>query len=275
MVSLALTETDDPVRVVLALLVALVVAAVGLGGGTVLVLVVAFAARAAGVELTPIRVLVASLVLMQGVAFGSVALGYLGVRRVVRSRLDDRSPAASVASYLGVRLPSVRELLVAVVGYVLALGAAMTGGVLVSLTGVESGTNQVAEIGFEHPEVLLLLIPASFVLIGPGEELLFRGVVQNRIREALGPVPGVFLASLIFASIHFVALTGGVGARLVAIGVLLFPSLVFGSVYEYTHNLVVPALVHGAYNATLFSLLYVVLRLSEVAPAAPGPGPGM
>ena len=270
MVSLELTETDDPVRIFLALLVALVVAAVGLGGGTLLVIAVAFAARASGVVLTPIRVLVASLVLMQGVAFGCVALGYLGLRRVMRSRLDGRSPAASVASYLGVRRPSVRELAVAAVGWVLALGAAMTGGILVTLTGVESGTNQVAEIGIEHPEVLLLLIPASFVLIGPGEELLFRGVVQNRIREALGPVPGVFLASLIFASIHFVALTGGVGARLVAIGVLLFPSLVFGSVYEYTHNLVVPALVHGAYNATLFSLLYVVIKLSAVMPTSPG-----
>ncbi len=265
-----LTETDDPIRVFLALFVALVVAAVGLGGGTILVVVTMFVAQAYGVELTPMRTIVASLVLMQGVAFGSVALGYLGIRRAVRSLVEGWSPGESIRAYLGVRRPSLRELLIVVVGYVLALGAAITGGVLVTLTGVESGSNQVAELGFQHPEVLLLLIPASFLLIGPGEELLFRGVVQNRIREALGPVPGVFLASLIFASIHFVALTGGVGARLVSIGILLFPSLVFGAVYEYTGNLTVPALVHGAYNATLFSLIYVVIRFSGMAPTGAG-----
>ena len=263
-----LTETDDPVRVFLALFVALVVAGVGLGFGSALVLGTVFAVRAAGVELTPVLVLVASLVLVQGVAFGSVALGYLGLRRALRSRLERSSLA--VRSYLGLSRPSVRDLLVVVVGYVLALGAALVGGVVVMATGVEAGSNQVAEFGLQNPEVLLLLIPASFVLIGPGEELLFRGVVQNRIREALGPVPGVFLASLIFASIHFVALTGSAGARLVSIGVLLFPSIVFGSVYEYTRNLVVPSLVHGAYNATLFSFLYLAIKLSEAAPAPTG-----
>jgi membrane protease YdiL (CAAX protease family) len=42
---------------------------------------------------------------------------------------------------------------------------------------------------------------------------------------------------------------------------------VFGAVYEFTENLVVPALVHGAYNATLFSLLYVAVRFGGMQPA--------
>jgi membrane protease YdiL (CAAX protease family) len=32
---------------------------------------------------------------------------------------------------------------------------------------------------------------------------------------------------------------------------------ILGFVYEQTDNLVVPALIHGVYNAILFSLLYV------------------
>ncbi len=43
----------------------------------------------------------------------------------------------------------------------------------------------------ENPDVLLLLIPASFLLIGPGEELLFRGVVQGRLRDYFGLMSGV------------------------------------------------------------------------------------
>jgi hypothetical protein len=192
-------------------------------------------------------------VLLQGVAFGGVALGYLRLRGLPMS-------------YLGVRVPSLQEAGAVVVGYVVAIGVAISGAIAVSLTGVEAGSNQAAELGAENPEVLLLLIPASILIIGPGEELLFRGVVQNRLRESFSAVPGIALASAIFAAIHFVALSGGTGARLVSIVILFFPSLVFGAVYEFTDNLVVPALVHGCYNATLFTLLYVAIRFGEMQP---------
>jgi membrane protease YdiL (CAAX protease family) len=51
--------------------------------------------------------------------------------------------------------------------------------------------------------------------------------------------------------------------------VLVGPALVFGTVYELTENLVVPAMVHGAYNATLFTLLYLALRFGPDAAGSP------
>ena len=200
-----------------------------------------------GIQLSVLALLVLSLITGQGIAFGGVALLYLRYRGLGRS-------------YIGIRIPSLRDALAAVSGYLLAFLGLFVGSTLVAFTQVETAQNQVARIAFENPEVLLLLIPASFVIIGPGEELLFRGIVQGRLREAFGPVPGVVLASAVFAAIHFTALTGGVGGRLATIGVLFFPSLVFGAAYEFTDNLVVPAFIHGAYNATLFTLLYFVLQ---------------
>jgi membrane protease YdiL (CAAX protease family) len=38
---------------------------------------------------------------------------------------------------------------------------------------------------------------------------------------------------------------------------LFVPGLVLGVTYEATDNLVVPSLIHGAYNATLFTLAYL------------------
>lgn len=233
--------------------VALAVGILGLVVAAVLALAVVVPLILAGIELGAFALLVISLVTAQGIAFGGVALGYL--------RLRDLGP-----QYIGVRIPSLRDIIAAVSGYLLALVALVLGAVLVTLTQVETAPNQVSQIAAENPEVLLLLIPASFLLIGPGEELLFRGVVQNRLREGFGPVAGVVLASAIFAAIHFTALTGGAVGRLATIGVLFFPSLVFGSVYELTGNLVVPAFVHGAYNATLFTLIYIGLRFSQTQP---------
>jgi membrane protease YdiL (CAAX protease family) len=187
------------------------------------------------------------LITGQGIAFGGVALLYLRYRGLGRS-------------YIGVRIPSLRDVIAALSGYLLAFVGLFVGSILLTVVGVQPAENQVGRIAVQNPEVLLLLIPASFVLIGPGEELLFRGIVQGRIREAFGPVPGVVFASAVFAAIHFTALTGGVGGRLATIAVLFFPSLVFGAAYEFTDNLVVPAFIHGAYNATLFTLLYFVLQ---------------
>lgn len=238
-------------RTLRALLESLLLAVIGLGIGAGLVLGFAAVLNVAGVEISPLVAVVLSLVLVQGFAFGGVALGYLRRRGLG-------------LEYLHISRPSLQDVLTAVGGYVLALTAALGGAILVSMTGIEAGRNQVAELGAKHPEVLLLLIPASYVFIGPGEELLFRGVIQSRLRETLDPVPAVLLASLIFAAIHYTALTGGAGQRLVTIALLFLPSLVFGSAYELTDNLVVPILIHATYNATLFTLLYLAVKLGQM-----------
>ena len=260
MVSSPLSPDDSTVAGVRAVTAVLVVSGLGLGAGVALVLALSVLLVGVGLDPSPLALLVISLVSIQGVAFGGVALLYLRFRG---------RPVTSV----GVRLPSVRELLIVVAGYATAFIAAITGAIVIGITGAPAGENQVAEFASTDPSVLLWLIPASFLLIGPGEELLFRGIVQGRLRETFDRVPGVVLASALFAAVHFAALTGGAGGRLVTIAVLFFPALVFGAVYELTDNLVVPALVHGAYNATLFAFAYLAIRLSESG-AVPEPGSG-
>jgi membrane protease YdiL (CAAX protease family) len=219
--------------------------------GTVLVLLFA------GFEVGPLSRIVISLVVGTGIGFGGVALGYLRYRSMG-------------IEYIGfdIGIPSLRSGIVVVAGLILAFVGVAIGSWLVSVidmilmgTEVQPAQNAVTRIARDNPAVLLVLIPASYLLIGPGEELLFRGVVQGRIREAFGPAAGVILASAVFAAIHFTALTGGSGVvgRLATIVVLFLPSLVFGTAYELTDNLVVPILIHGTYNAIQFVGLYVVL----------------
>jgi hypothetical protein len=238
----------------LAVALGLGVVGIAVGGGLAFLAVRGFAR--AGVALSGATRIVLSLFVVQGVAFGGLAWLYWRWR------------GEAVLSLFS--LPGLRDLLVAVGAYGLALGGAVVGAVLVTALGLEAGRNTAASAGIEAPEILLVLVVASFVLIGPGEEVLFRGVVQRRLRESFGPTVAVVVAAAIFASVHVVALSGGLGARAVSIGVLLLPSVAFGAAYEYTDNLTVPALVHGAYNATLFSVLYLLLKLAELG-YAPAP----
>ncbi|WP_390207728.1 CPBP family intramembrane glutamic endopeptidase [Halocatena marina] len=118
----------------------------------------------------------------------------------------------------------------------------------------------------ETPEALLVMIPVTILLIGPGEELLFRGIIQGSLRERFGPIVAIVLASVIFAAAHVTSLTGGLESRIITVALLIVPALVFAIAYERTGNLVVPALIHGLYNATLFSLQYAAIKLGG-APA--------
>ena len=242
-------SSPSPRVIARALVVAAALAAVGIGVGVLLVGVVAFGLSVAGVSITPLLSIVLSLALATGVGFGGVALAYLRYR-------------GHGVGYVGLALPSLRDVAFVVAGYVASFGLLILASVVLTTTETETAPNTVAETGAQNPEILLFLIPASFLLIGPGEELLYRGVIQNRLGEALPAPAAIVLASMLFASIHYFSLAGAPRARLVSISVLVLPTLVFGTAYELTDNIAVPALIHGAYNATLFSLLYLTLRFA-------------
>lgn len=200
-----------------------------------------------GVQISPALLIAVTLLLGQGVAFMGTAYVYLRWRGL---------PVRAV----GIRVPSLRNLAVGAGVFVLTVLYLMAAGFLMQQTGTQGASNEVASLAMQHPEIILLLLPGTYLLIGPGEELLFRGVVQGRLRESFGPVVAILIASAIFASIHMMSLQANapLSAKLVTITLLMGPSIAFGAVYEYTGNIVVPALLHGTYNAFLFVGLYLV-----------------
>ena len=197
---------------------------------------------------------VLTLIVGQYVAFGGLAVGYLAWRGFDR---------AGIVSYLGVRRPSLKELGLVVGGWVVIVVTLFVVSAIVQLLGTETASNQSAEVAMQNPAIIPLFIVAMFLVVGPSEEILYRGVVQGRLRESLPAAPAIAIASGIFALIHVMALTGGLSGRLTTVGILFFPSLVFGAVYEYTDNLVVPALLHGLHNAVLFTILYISIVYGE------------
>jgi len=194
-----------------------------------------------GVEPTPLLQLGVSLLAIQGVAFPLVGFAYLGY--------TDRSPR----SFVPVSVPSVRELGLVVGGLVgifvlTAVGAAA----LMVLTTTEPAANTAGQTAQNNPEIVPYLIPLVFLLNAPGEELLFRGVIQGRLRERFAAWPAVLLATAAFAPLHIVALVGSPAAAAMTVTLISIPSVAFGYAYERTGNLLVPILMHALFNSTLF-----------------------
>jgi membrane protease YdiL (CAAX protease family) len=212
--------------------------------GNIVVLAAVLALTAIGVSVSTrpsLRILL-STVLLQGASFGGLGLLYLKVRDLG-------------FNFVPFTIPDLRDIGVTVIGLLALLGLLLASSSLISYFGLETAQNQIAEVGRQNPAVLLLLIPLSFVVVGPGEELLFRGLVQGTLRESFHPVRAIVLASALFASLHLFSLSGE--GRLVYVGLVFVLALVLGGTYEYTGNLTVPAVIHGAYNAVQFASLYL------------------
>jgi membrane protease YdiL (CAAX protease family) len=106
------------------------------------------------------------------------------------------------------------------------------------------------------PGVAWLMVGVSFLLVGPAEEYLFRGFVFGGLlsffknRHWLS----VALASAIFfASVHmYYAVVYGVASLVQFVDLAAFGMAMAATYYISGGNLIVPALIHGAYDATAF-----------------------
>lgn len=192
--------------------------------------------------------LMAALILSNialGLGMGSVAFLYL--------LLANRS-----FGYIDLRWPTLADVAWTVVG---------VGALIVALVAVTSLLHLLGTPPAEHglvedlraegdPDlVLYVLIPSSILLIGPGEELLFRNIIQKSLYDHFSRGGAVIVASLIFSLAHIPAYWAG-AETITAIIVLTVLSLILGAIYARTENIVVPAVIHGLYNAILFGSLY-------------------
>jgi len=203
-------------------------------------------------ELTPMREqLVGALGL--GIGTGVTALAYI--------RLSERD-----TDFLDVRIPSVRDVGLAVLGIVTIFVGLVALNYLLQLIGVPSSTHSTVEQARQGNEnILLLLIPASFLIIGPGEELLFRNIVQKSLYDVFSRPSAIVIASLVFAVVHIPAYGGFTLGAVGSISTIFTLSLVLGAFYAVSGNVLVPAFIHGTLNAVQFALLYF-----EITGTTPG-----
>lgn len=125
------------------------------------------------------------------------------------------------------------------------------------LPSAQSSIQELAETVDDPQFLVLVLVPLSFLAIAPGEELVYRNVVQKYLYEYFSRPTAVVVASVIFGVVHFQQYADpNPVATLSTLFVVFVLSLVLGYTYYRTENLLVPIFVHGAFNAIQFLALY-------------------
>ena len=97
---------------------------------------------------------------------------------------------------------------------------------------------------------LIALIGVSLALVGPVEELAFRGFVQRGFENSFGKTVGLLIASILFGLLH------GLNS-LRAILPVTVVSLFLGYIWQKTDgNTVASAWMHGLYDAIAIAITY-------------------
>ncbi|GAA0551868.1 lysostaphin resistance A-like protein [Halorubrum ejinorense] len=212
-------------------------------------------------------VLVANAITVPGVSLaaslGLVSEGTTGYR-LLQTLLQFAGFTLAVVGYLAVTgeweiariaRPDAREAAI-IVGGGIALFAFQYGALIaLDQVGLSTGQNQAVVPAGDPVVYYLAMVAVSLAVVGPVEELLFRGVVQGGVRRAFDALPAVLIASLAFGLIHLPAVSGTMAERWAYVGVVVVLGAVLGALYEWTDNVVVPGLVHGIYNAITYLLL--------------------
>jgi membrane protease YdiL (CAAX protease family) len=115
-----------------------------------------------------------------------------------------------------------------------------------------AGTGIEGVYAFKSDASTLRISLLMLFLIGPGEELFWRGFLQRRLQKGLGQWRGFILATMIYAFIH----VGSGNVMLVlAAGVC---GLFWGFLYLRFHSMLLNAISHTLWDVSIFLLLPVV-----------------
>lgn len=106
------------------------------------------------------------------------------------------------------------------------------------------------------PRVAWLMVGVSFLVVGPCEEYLFRGFVFGGLLSVFKNrrwLSVAFVSSIFFAAAHlYYGLVYEVASLVQFVDLIAFGMAMAATYYVSGGNLIVPALIHGAYDATGF-----------------------
>mgnify|MGYP000285199434 CR=1 FL=1 len=182
--------------------------------------------------------LVFQILLVQGIGFFVVSIGYIHL-------------FTSGFSWLKFESKYPRDIVYIISGTGLFL--LMSGLVYISsnFLNIELAKNSIEPILQSSNLSVYVFVLLSLLVVGPLEELFFRGVLQQHFKKSFTTKMSVIIASFLFSIMHLTSMIGRTGILGYSgyLLLLFFGGVLLGISYEKTDNLLVPMVIHGVYNS--------------------------
>lgn len=174
-------------------------------------------------------------------------LGILPLTSMLRRELAERNVSDGVRSANGQKLTKlVKKISITIL---LAFSASLGLNALLTLTGFADSSQTYREVADRQYGVAFGIGIILYGLVSPlAEEVVFRGVIYNRLRRFYGPVIGVVVSGIFFGAFHGNLVQGVYGA---CMGMLI------AYVYERQGSFFFPVLFHAVANLTVYSIAHL------------------
>lgn len=163
---------------------------------------------------------------------------------VTLSLLADRSQRLSLLQDW--REGRAKKIGLAVLSSLLLYGIFWAGNVLTSIAFPSAGNEIAAVYSFKQDASVVRIGLLIVFIIGPGEELFWRGFVQRRWQRSLGRPSGWLLASLFYAAVHV-----GSGNFMLVLSALVC-GLCWGAIYARFQSVTLAAISHTVWDMLIF-----------------------
>jgi len=114
------------------------------------------------------------------------------------------------------------------------------------LPGSKTQVGGIYSLGEGTSRVLIFLL--LFFITGPGEEIFWRGFLQEQLMKKCGDFPGFLFATLIYAGVHVFSL------NLMLILAAVVAGTFWGLLYLWKRDLLVQITSHSFWSAVIFAL---------------------
>ncbi len=113
---------------------------------------------------------------------------------------------------------------------------------------------------------LIYTIIFMFLLVGIGEEMVFRGIVFNAFRTNHGDYVAILVSAAIFGSLHITNVLGGepLGEAIKQVGSAALTGILFAWVFTKTKNVVPTMIYHWVWDMFIVLGMYVPVTQTTI-----------
>jgi len=114
------------------------------------------------------------------------------------------------------------------------------------LPGAKAQVGGIYALGEGTSKALIFLL--LFFITGPGEEIFWRGFIQDRLMAKWGKMGGYLVTTVVYAGVHLFS-----GSLLLILAALVAGSF-WGLLYLWKRNLLIQITSHSFWSAVIFSV---------------------
>jgi hypothetical protein len=114
------------------------------------------------------------------------------------------------------------------------------------LSGAPGQVGSIYSLGEGTSKMLVFLL--LFLITGPGEEIFWRGFLQNQMMQQQGDFKGYILATLFYAGVHVFS------GNLILILAALVAGAFWGALYLWKRDLLIQITSHAFWSAFIFAV---------------------